>query len=99
MATPSGAFNYDMVWQKGGSGCCYDSKSGVGAMFGNNSGKSVAYDVRSKDCRKCTYYNNKGQSPPDHICSKNWNGSSKAMEPDVGSCLVQEVESKIFRLG
>jgi hypothetical protein len=91
--TPSLAVKYDMGWQKRGSGRCYDSKSGAGTMFGNKSGKVLTYDIRSKDCRKCSYYMNKGNVTPKHNCSKNWEGSSKAMEPDVGSCLVQEVEA------
>jgi len=88
-----------MGWQKRGSGRCYDSKSGVGTMIGNKTGKIVAYDVRSKDCRKCTYYTRKGQETPVHKCSKNWNGSSKAMEPDVGCSLVTEIESKNVQVG
>lgn len=63
-------------------------------MIGNQSGKIVAFDVRSKDCRKCTYCAAKGVSIPEHDCSKNWNGSSKGMEPDVGACLVESLEKQ-----
>lgn len=88
----SGAFKYDMGWRKGGAGRSYDSKSGVGTMIGNLSGKIVGVGVRSKDCRKCSYHLQKGQVPPEHKCCKNWQGSSKAMEPDVAAELVQEIE-------
>jgi hypothetical protein len=81
-----------MGWQKRGAGRSYDSKSGVGTMIGNLSGKIVGVGVRSKDCRKCSYHLQKGQVPPEHKCCKNWQGSSKAMEPDVAAELVQEIE-------
>jgi DNA polymerase III epsilon subunit-like protein len=87
-----GQFKYDMGWQKRGAGRAYDSKSGVGTMIGNLSGKVCGFGVRSKDCRKCTYHINKGQFPPDHKCSKNWDGSSKSMEPDVAAQVVMNIE-------
>ena len=43
----SGAFKYDMGWQKRGAGRSYDSKSGVGTMIANLSGKIVGVGVRS----------------------------------------------------
>ena len=89
-----GIFKYDMGWQKRGSGRTYDSKPGVGAMIGNETGKICAYSVRIKDCRKCQFYSNKGLTPPPHTCHKNWDGSSKAMEPDVGGELVKTVEAQ-----
>lgn len=61
-------------------------------MISNKTGKIVAFDARIKSCRKCTYYNNRGQQSPLHDCVKNWDGSSKAMEADVGASLVKEVE-------
>ena len=61
-------------------------------MIGIQSGELVAFDVRCKDCRKCSYYAVKGTPPPEHDCSKTWNGSSKAMEPVVGASLVQNLE-------
>ena len=78
-------FKYDMGWQKRGAGRAYDSKSGVGTLIGNRTGKICAFGVRSKDCRMCSYHMSKGDAPPEHDCSENWNGSSKAMEPDVAN--------------
>jgi len=95
----SGRFKYDMGWQRRGSGRCYDSKSGVGTMIGNNSGKICAYGVRSKCCRKCDYYHAIGKEVPHHICSRNWVGSSKAMEPYVGGELVKEIETHNIDVG
>jgi len=78
-----------MGLQKRGCGRAYDSKSGVGTMIGNRTGKICAYGVRVSDCRKCQLYINKGKVPPDHTCHKNWSGSAKAIDPDVGGALVQ----------
>ncbi|XP_053382773.1 uncharacterized protein LOC128549640 [Mercenaria mercenaria] len=83
-----------MGWQKRGSGRCYDSKSGVGTVIGNFTGKICAYGIRSKCCRKCDYHSVKGNGIPDHNCYRNWGGSSKAMEPDVGGELVKEIEKE-----
>ena len=63
-------------------------------MIGNNTGKICAYGLRLKDCRICVFYKNKGQDPPPHDCQKNWTGSSKAMEPDVGGELVKSIEKQ-----
>ena len=40
---------YDMGWQKRGSGQAYDSKSGVGTVIENRTGKICAYGIRSKN--------------------------------------------------
>lgn len=90
-----------MSWQKRGSGRCYDSKSVVGTLIGNRSGKVVAYDVRSEDCRKCSFHASQGQDISVQSCPKteNWHESSKAMDPDVGCSLFKEIESKDVEVG
>ncbi|XP_052281312.1 uncharacterized protein LOC127878826 [Dreissena polymorpha] len=95
--TAKGQFKYDMGWQKRGSGRSYDSKSGVGTLIGNRAGKVCAYGARIKDCKTCNYHKGKGPVPK-HQCFKNWNGSSKAMEADVGGELVEEFEKKMSML-
>lgn len=87
-------FKYDMGWQKRGSGRAYDSKSGVGTLIGNRTGKICAYGVKNKDCRMCNFHINKGKVPPEHDCNRNWSGSSKAMEPSVAVDVIKEVESQ-----
>ncbi|XP_060598062.1 uncharacterized protein LOC132751871 [Ruditapes philippinarum] len=92
VATPvMGQFKYDMGWQKRGAGRAYDSNNGIRTMIGNLSGNVCGFGVRSKDCRKCTYHK-KGQFPPYHKCSKNWDGSSKSMELDVAAQVVMDIE-------
>ncbi|XP_053391808.1 uncharacterized protein LOC128554565 [Mercenaria mercenaria] len=88
-----------MGWQKRGSDRSYDSKSGIGTMIGNRTGKICAYGVRSKTCRKCSYHLSKGCTPPEHACSKNWDGSSKAIEPDVAVENVTDIESRGVKVG
>ena len=38
------------------------------------------------------FYSNKGRTP--HTCHKNWEGSSKAMEPDVGIELAKTIKAQ-----
>ena len=78
---------YDMGWQKRGSGRKYDSMSGVGTMIRHYTGKIINHGVRSKTCRTCTSWSNKNVGPPEHDCSKNFLGTSKAMKADVGATL------------
>lgn len=44
---------YDFGWDKRGNGFTYDSHSGRGAIFGNESNKILGYDVVSSYCAKC----------------------------------------------
>ena len=72
----------------------YNSKSGVGTVIGAQSGKIIGCEVRSKDCRKCKFWQDKGMPIPDHNCFSNWHGTSKGMEPDVGVSIVKSLETK-----
>ncbi|CAC5392745.1 unnamed protein product [Mytilus coruscus] len=47
---------YDMGWQKRGSGRKYDSKSGVGTLIGEQTGKVVEHDLCNK--KWCSYKRN-----------------------------------------
>ena len=94
----TGIFKYDMGWQKRGSGRSYNSKSGVGAVIGNRTGKICGYGIRVNDCRKCQFHRNKGEKAPQHNCYKNWSGTAKGMEPDVGVEIVQSIEEKGVRV-
>ena len=63
-------------------------------MIGPQTGQVINYAVRSKDCRACTTAASKNQQVRDHACSKNWDGSSKAMEADMVIEMVREVHEK-----
>lgn len=80
-----GRFNYDMGWSMKGSGRRYDSLNGYGALIGHFSGKVVDYATRNRKCAKCGQrFKRKEVS---HDCRKNWSGTSKGMEADVGATL------------
>ena len=91
---PETVIQYNMCWQKRGSGRQYNSMSGVGCAIGPNTGKVLGFDILSKACRKCAYWETKGKQAPDHECSRNWFGSSKAMESEVGATIASELEQK-----
>ena len=96
---PSGAFSYDMGWQKRGSGRRYDSNSGVGVLIGQETGKIVSFGTRIKQCRICSVYTSKKLTVPAHDCRMNYKGSSKAMEPDLAVDLIKDVESNGVKVG
>ena len=63
-------------------------------MIGPQTGQVINYAVRSKDCRVCTTAASKNQQVREQACSKNWDGSSKAMEADMVIEMVREVQEK-----
>ncbi|CAC5378214.1 unnamed protein product [Mytilus coruscus] len=83
-----------MGWQKRGSGKKYDSMSGVGVAIGNETGKVLEREIRSKNCRTCSYWEGKGVEAAHHDCPRNWYGTSKGMEPDVGVSFIKKIEEK-----
>ena len=50
-------------------------------MIGKETGKVLDFTVRSRVCRVCQM--NEGKEKKEHDCVKNWDGSSKSMEPDM----------------
>ena len=63
--------SYDMGWQKRGTGKSYNSLSGVGHMFGQNSGKLVGVCTFSKRCAVCERAKARGEEPNHHSCRHN----------------------------
>lgn len=53
--------------------------TGLASFFGVQSGKCLTRGTRNKHCRLCE----RGNAPDNHRCHKNWEGSAKAMEPDI----------------
>ena len=82
-------YKFDTGWQKRGSGRSYNSKSGHSALF-NEKGGLVNYAVRITSCRTCSVAEKSSRPPPPHDCRKNWSGSAKAMEADMGAELVKK---------
>ena len=89
-----------MGWNKRSSGNRYDSHSGHALMIGCLSKKIVGAIVSSNMCRVCSLAEENGEEPSDHICPKNYDGSSKAMEADSAlhlyKALFQNSKKQLF---
>ncbi|CAC5376125.1 unnamed protein product [Mytilus coruscus] len=60
----------------------YNFIPGHATVIGNLSGKCLHFRLKSTDCRKCNYIDEKDDaSEKDHDCRRNYSGSSNAMEP------------------
>ena len=91
--------SYDAAWQQKNSGHRYDSPSGHGLIFSQHTRKPLCYGVRSKLCGFCSSFKKKNPGATDeditaHDCSKNWNGSSGAMEADIAVELLTTMNDK-----
>lgn len=51
--------------------------SGHSSLIGVNKGKVVEFDVRSKNCSVCSYYQGRNETTPQHECNANWTGTRK----------------------
>jgi hypothetical protein len=73
----------DAAWNTRGSGRSYNSDSGHHLVVGNETGRVVAVHQMSKRCAKCEIGEKNGVENPhdDALCSRNYDGSSKGMEP------------------
>lgn len=78
--------SYDMGWSKRGNGRSYNSLNGYGTIIGFLTGKILDFATRNRKCKLC----DTGHDKKDHDCRKNFSGSAKAMEPDVGAALVND---------
>lgn len=67
--------------------------SGHGSMIGCKTRKVVGYDVMAKTCRICKSAElHKPEKKYD--CRKNWEGSSKSMEPSMAVKILKSIENK-----
>ncbi|CAH1106044.1 unnamed protein product [Psylliodes chrysocephalus] len=57
---------------------------GYTSLIGYYSGKVISYNTRSTRCSRCEH----GHTKSDHDCRKNFDGSARAMEPDMSVDLV-----------
>ena len=84
----------DAAWQKRGSQRSYNSLSGIASAIGKKTKKIVHFNSRFKKCRICWYASKHNQSPQQHQCQLNWQGSAKAMEPDMFVQMVNDTAKK-----
>ena len=83
--------SFDMGWKKRSSGNRYDSLLGHALMICYLSKKMVGAIVSSKMCRACSSAEEHGEEPSDHVCPKNYDATSNAMETDAALHLYKEL--------
>ncbi|KAK3084373.1 hypothetical protein FSP39_012413 [Pinctada imbricata] len=84
--------SFDSGWQKRSTGWNYNSSTGHGSMIGKETGKILQFSLRSKACHICALYQSKNHTVPAHECTKNWDGSSKGMEPDMAISMAKDLK-------
>jgi hypothetical protein len=93
--TTQRSISFDMLgWQQRSSGHRYNSPSGHALLVGGKTRKPVALCIKRKLCNFCCSWekqSNPDELPiPDHMCMKNHDGSSSAMEP--AACLEMVID-------
>ncbi|KAH8036449.1 hypothetical protein HPB51_000571 [Rhipicephalus microplus] len=73
----------DGGWSHRSHGHRYSANSGVAVIIGERTKKLLYLGVRNKLCSTCEHYSRTGKGKKDHVCYKNWNQSSGAMESDI----------------
>ena len=73
----------DGGWSKRSHKHSYNAKSGVAVIFGLKTKQLLFLGVRNKYCSVCAVAEHKKVSPKQHICYRNWDRSSCAMESDI----------------
>ena len=80
---PSITVVVDGGWSKRTHKHSYNAKSGVAVIFGLYTKKLLFIGVRNKYCSVCAVAEHKEQTAPQHVCYRNWSGSSCAMKSDI----------------
>ena len=73
----------DSGWSKRSHKHSYNAKSGVGIIIGMETKKLLHIGIRNKYCTTCAQADKRGEEVREHICFKNWDGSSSSMETDI----------------
>ena len=78
----------DGRWCKRTHKLSYNALSGVDVIIGKETKKLLYIGVRNKFCSVCAQ-----ESKKEHVCFKNWDGSSSSMESDIileGFCMAEK---------
>ena len=70
-----------MGWPTKGSGKSYNSHTGFGHQIGCYTSMVLYSVILSRHCRTCEIAKVLNIAPRKHVCIKNWDASSKSMEP------------------
>ncbi|KAF0701763.1 Uncharacterized protein FWK35_00036722, partial [Aphis craccivora] len=73
----------DGAWSKRSYKRNYNAASGVACIVGYRTKKVLFVGVRNKYCSICQKSCTNNKDAPEHLCYKNWNGTSTAMEADI----------------
>jgi len=78
----------DAGWAKRTYGHSYSSNAGVAIIIGSRTKKPLFVDDRVKACvicqkRKAESEEEETDNNDDHICYRNWDGTSQGMEADI----------------
>ena len=84
----------DMGWNTRSSGSKYAGLSGASIMIGQQSRKSVEYEIKSKDCTVCSTNKKINKPIPKHDFPKNFVGLSKLMAPKAALDMVVRLWEK-----
>ncbi|ODM86741.1 Alkaline nuclease [Orchesella cincta] len=80
---PAIAVQTDGFWQKRSWGHSYNSMYGAAAIIGCVTKKVLFFAIRQKTCYLCSKHATKGTQPKPHVCFKNWDNPSTAMESSI----------------
>ncbi|GBP55586.1 hypothetical protein EVAR_35820_1 [Eumeta japonica] len=73
----------DGAWCTRSYGNNYRALSGVAAIVGRRFGEVLFIGVKNKYCLICARAEKKGETPKEHVCYKNYEGSSSGMEAAI----------------
>ena len=73
----------DGGWRKRSHKHFYNANFGVNVIFGAATKKLLFIGIRNKYCAICFIAQKHSLPPPQHMCFKNWSGSSTAMEAGI----------------
>ncbi|CAG5051163.1 unnamed protein product [Parnassius apollo] len=73
----------DGVWSKRSFNTNFSALSGAAAIIGKRFGEVLFIGVKNKYCCICARAESKGIRPGDHVCYKNYSGSSTGMESKI----------------
>lgn len=86
----------DGSWCARSYGTNYKAASGTAAIIGRRTGQVLYIGVKNKYCLVCARAENKNIAPNEHVCFKNFQGSSSSMETEI---LVEGFKSSISMYG
>lgn len=73
----------DGGWSHRSHGHRYSANSGLAVIIGARTKKLLYLGVKNKVCSTCNFYNKNELPVKQHVCYKNWDKSSSAMESEI----------------